>query len=201
MPERLSEWAHRKGVHHKTAYKWFVEGKMPVPSEKISDRLIMVYDPELEKAKKKYYIYARVSSHDQKNDLEGQVARILNWATSNGYGISGVVQEVASGMNERRKKLQGLLIDPQANIIVEHRDRFSRFGFDLIQKTLSSQGRTILVMDDAEIEDDIVRDATEILTSLCARIYGKRSAKNKLEKAVKELEKDEQSVSIVSDSS
>jgi len=74
-------------------------------------------------------IYARVSPADQKPDLDRQVARVTSWATSNGYSVDSVVTEVRSALNGKRRKFLGLLRDPQVTtIIVEHRDRFARFG-------------------------------------------------------------------------
>jgi putative resolvase len=82
-----------------------------------------------------------------------------------------------------------ILKDPTvSHIIVEHRDRLTRFGFDLIQSTLEASGRKVVVMNDAELSDDLVRDFVEIVTSMCARIYGKRSGKRKAERALKALD-------------
>ena len=75
-------------------------------------------------------------------------------------------------------------------IIVEHWERLCRFGFEYIEAALSARGARILVVDDgevmdnSEVEDDLVRDATEVMTSLCARLYGKRSARRRAERAV-----------------
>lgn len=64
-------------------------------------------------------------------------------------------------------------------IVVEHRDGFARFGVEYIEAALSAQDRMLVVVEEAELEDDLVRDMTELLTSLCARLYGRRAAKNK----------------------
>ncbi len=64
-------------------------------------------------------------------------------------------------------------------IVVEHRDRFARFGAEYVEVALSAQGRWPLVVDPAEVDDDLVRDVTEILTSLCTRLYGRLAAKNR----------------------
>lgn len=110
--------------------------------------------------------------------------RLLRYAADNHIYIDGVVEDIASGMNGNRRKLNKILSDPNANIIVEHRDRLTRFAFEAIESALKAQGRTIIVIDDTEIEDDLVRDMTEVLTSFCARIYGKRGAKNRARKAL-----------------
>ena len=100
--------------------------------------------------------------------------------------VDRVVTEVGSALNGRRKKFLSLLRDPDVStIVVEHRDRFARFAVDYIEAALSAQGRTLLVVDDAEVDDDLVRDMTEILTSFCARLYGKRAAANRARRMMK----------------
>ena len=131
-------------------------------------------------------VYARVSSHDQSEGLAAQIARVTVWATANGHSVDEVVSEIGSGLNGRRPKFKRLLSDPSVSkIIVEHRDRYCRFGAEYIEAALSAQGREVVVADDAEVDDDLVRDVTEVLTSLCARLYGKRSAKARAARAVR----------------
>ena len=99
--------------------------------------------------------------------------------------VSRVVTEVGSALNGRRKKFLGLLRDPSVTtIVVEHRDGFARFGSEYVEAALSAAGRRLLVVDPAEVDDDLVRDVTEILTSLCARLYGRRAAANRARRAV-----------------
>lgn len=61
-------------------------------------------------------------------------------------------------------------------MVVEHRDRLMRFGFEYVEAALAAQGRAVMVMESSEVQDDLVRDVTEVLTSLCARLYGRSSA-------------------------
>jgi putative resolvase len=96
-----------------------------------------------------------------------------------------VVTEIGSGMNGHRRKLTRILSDPAVSVlVVEHRDRLTRFGFEHLSASLSACGRRIVVLDEAETSDDLVRDVTEVLTSLCARLYGRRSASRRAAKAV-----------------
>jgi putative resolvase len=130
-------------------------------------------------------VYARVSWHDERPDLDRQVARLTDWATSNGYVIGEVVTEVGSGLNGKRPKLRRVLSDPSASVVVvEHRDRLARFGVDHLDAALSAQGRRVLVTDRGETADDLVRDMIEVLTSMCARLYGRRGARNGAMRAV-----------------
>jgi predicted site-specific integrase-resolvase len=130
-------------------------------------------------------VYARVSSANQKADLDRQIARVVAWATEHGYCVDQVVSEVGSALNGHRRKFVALLRDRTVTtILVEHRDRFCRFGSDYVEAALAAQGRLLVVVDPAEVDDDLVSDATELLTSLCARLYGKRSAANRAKRAV-----------------
>jgi predicted site-specific integrase-resolvase len=102
--------------------------------------------------------------------------------------ITDMVKEIASGMHGHRKGLSRLLSDPRATIVlVEHRDRLARFGFEYIEAALAAQGRRIIVIDSEDVNDDIVRDLHEVIVSMCARLYGKRSAKHRAEKALRAL--------------
>jgi putative resolvase len=131
-------------------------------------------------------LYARVSSHDQKPDLDRQVARLAAWAAQSGQAVARVEAEVGSGMNGARSRVRRLLADPRVRtVVVEHRDRLGRMNTELVEAALSAHGRRLVVLDPAGTEDDLVRDMTEILTSFCARLYGRRSARNRAEKALR----------------
>jgi predicted site-specific integrase-resolvase len=88
-------------------------------------------------------------------------------------------------LNGHRRKFLTLLRDPAVGrIVVERRDRFCRFGAEYVEAALASQGRELVVVDTAEVDDDRVRDMTEVLTSMCARLYGKRAAANRARRAL-----------------
>lgn len=130
-------------------------------------------------------MYARVSSSDQREDLERQAGRLAAWATGQGLGVSVTVAEVGSGLNGSRGKLERLLADQSVEtIVVEHRERFARFGVEYVEAALAAQGRRLLVVEEREVDDDLVREITEVLTSMCARLYGRRSAKRRAERAL-----------------
>ena len=130
-------------------------------------------------------VYARVSSGDQKEDLDRQVGRVVEWATQRGYRPDEVVKEIGSGLNGNRRWLRRVIADPTVKVIVaEHRERLCRFGFEYLEAALAGRGARIVVMDQDEVEDDLVRDVTEVMTSLCARLYGRRSAKRRAERAL-----------------
>ncbi|WP_406841031.1 IS607 family transposase [Streptomyces sp. AHU1] len=181
---KLSEWAARNGVHYQTAWTWAKEGRMPVPVRQTPSGTWLVDEPAPE-VSGRVVAYCRVSSADQKSDLDRQVARVVQGATGLGLPIAEVVTEVGSGLNGRRRKLHRLLSDPGAAVIVvEHRERLARFGVEHLEAALSASGRRLVVLDPTETADDLVRDITEVLTSMCARLYGRRAAKNRAARAI-----------------
>lgn len=188
----LKEWAAATGVSYVTARRQYAAGTLPVPTYRLG-RLIMIGEPLTGTAPDagQVVVYARVSSADQKPDLDRQVARVTVWATGRKLGVDRVVTEVGSALNGHRKKFLALLRDPAVTtIVVEHRDRFARFGAEYVEAALTAQGRRLLVVDPAEVDDDLVRDVTEILTSLCARLYGRRAAANRARRAVEAATED-----------
>ncbi|HVB52181.1 MAG TPA: recombinase family protein, partial [Acidimicrobiales bacterium] len=114
----LGEWAKVQGIHPQTAYRWFREGTLPVSARKMG-RLILVGDLETPIPRAGITaVYARVSSGDQRADLDRQVARVSIWATSQGHSIDRVVIEVGSGLNGKRRKFLALLGDPSVTTVV-----------------------------------------------------------------------------------
>jgi putative resolvase len=182
---KLAEWARVNRVHPQTAYRWFRQGTMPVPARRLPSGTILVDGPEGPSGGR-VVLYARVSAHDQRADLDRQVARLTAWATGQSVAVAEVVTEVGSGLNGKRPKLKRLLADPQATVIVvEHRDRLARYGVEHLEAALSAQGRRLVVVDPGESgDDDLVRDMIEVLTSFCARLYGRRGARNRAMRAV-----------------
>lgn len=145
-----------------------------------------VEDPE---PPKRTVLYARVSSYDQKGDLARQIARMSEWAAASGVKVDGIVKEVGSGLNGKRKELGRLLaVSLVGMIVVEHRDRLARFGVGYLERALGGAGRKIMVLDDKEVEDDLVRDMIDLMTCFSARFYGKRSARNRARKAMEALQ-------------
>ena len=181
---KLSEWAERNGVHYQTAWRWARDGKMPVPVTRTPTGLWLVHEPE-PAPPGRTVVYCRVSSADQKPDLDRQVARVAQAATDQGMPVAEVVTEVGSGLNGGRRKLHRLLADVDvAVIVVEHRDRIARFGVEHLESALTATGRRLVVLDPDETDDDLVWDMIEVLTSMCARLYGKRSARRRAARAV-----------------
>ncbi len=181
---KLTDWARQAGVHPKTARRWFHQGVLPVPARQLITGTILV-EPPPEANGAGAALYARVSSWDQKADLDRQLGRLRAWAARAGLAVVRTEAEVGSGLTGGRRRLMRLLADPAiSTIVVEHRDRLARFGVEYLDAALRAQGRRVVVTDPGETTDDLVRDMVDVVTAFCARLYGRRSARNRALRAV-----------------
>ncbi len=181
---KLSDWARQNGITYKTAWKWWKAGKLPVPARQMPTGTILVEAGEPRGTG--VVLYARVSSADQKADLDRQVARLATFAAENGMRVAKVVAEQGSGTDGQREGLLGVLRSPEyAVVVVEHRDRLARFGSEYIEAALAAMGRRLVVVDPEEVKDDLAQDVMDVLTTMCAGLYGRRSARQRAEKALK----------------
>ena len=177
---RLSQWAADHGMHRMTAWRHYNAGTLPpeLQPKKIGNIIYVLSNPGAKLGRA--VGYARVSSAEQEPHLENQTNRLWAHAGQNGILLDEVISEVASGLNDRRPKLRKLLGDPSVHtIIVEHRERLARFGVGMVESMLQARGGSLIVIDDPEVPDDLIRDMREILTCFCARLYGKGSAANR----------------------
>lgn len=182
---KLSEWAKKQGVAYITAWRWYKAGKLPVRAEQMPSGTIIVYEDEPLLDEETVIIYARVSSHDQKEDLQRQVNRLRQYASAKGWKVAEVVQEIGSGINGRRKKLLKILADSKARtILVEHTDRLARFGVEYIEACLKAQNRKLVIVEQSGPDIDIWHDFSDVVTFMCTRIYGKQGAKNYAKRAI-----------------
>jgi putative resolvase len=184
--KKLSDWAKENGVHYRTAMVWMHEGRLPVPVVRTpGGHYRVVENMAVPLTSGKSVIYGRVSSHDQKSDLARQMERLRTFASGLGLQDVDAVEELGSGLNGRRPKLLKLLADPSiTRIVVEHRDRLARFGVEYIEAALEAQGRTLVVAEAGEQKLDLVQDFIDVVTCMCARIYGRRAASNRAKKAL-----------------
>jgi len=186
---KLSQYAKQQGISYRTAFRWWQAGQ--IKGYQAPSGTIIVTEGETEHSRpEKVAIYARVSSAEHKENLERQAERLSQYCTVRGYQVAQVVKEIASGVNDSRPKLLSLLKDTSiTRIVVEHKDRLTRFGFRYIETLLETQGRTLEVVNAAENDkEDLIQDLASIVYSLCARLYGQRRAKRKTERLVQELQ-------------
>lgn len=187
---KLSQYAEQKGIHYRTAWNRFKQGK--IEGAYMDDTgHIVVPDPE-EELRQKAALYARVSTHDQRDDLKRQEARLKEFASSRGLEIVHSVTEIGSGVNGQRAKLIKLLNTPDWGVlVVEHRDRLTRVGFGWFEHLLALLGKDLIVVDtSADSDEGKMEDIFSILHSYVASEYGKRGAKRRVEKALRVLDGD-----------
>jgi predicted site-specific integrase-resolvase len=189
---KLCNYAKNHSVTYRTAWNRFNAGKIP-NSFKNKDGQILIEvlnDKNIDWTK--VAIYARVSSNKNKTNLDEQAKRLTQYATAKGYQIVEVIKEVGSGVNDNRKRLNKLLESENwGTLIVEHKDRLTRFGFNYIEILLNKEGRKIEVVNLAEDEkSDLMQDLVSVIYSFSAKMYGLRRSKRKTEEIIKCLEKD-----------
>lgn len=190
---KLIDYARLQGISYRTAWRWYKAGK--IQGQQMDTGTILVTEPLPMKelpATAKVAVYTRVSSSENKSNLDSQAERLVAYCTVRGYQVSQVVKEIGSGVNDNRPKFLALLADPSIRrIVIEHKDRGTRFGFRYIETLLKTYGREIEVVNRAENStEDLLADLTSIIYSFCARLYGQRRAKRKTEKIVQELEQE-----------
>ncbi len=191
---KLSEYAKRHGVTYRTVWNKFKEGKLPNGyKDEFGNILVKVENPKGNlKLSKKVAIYTRISSNENKSNLESQTNRLKEFAIAKGYTITHIVKEIGSGVNDNRKKLLKLLQKNDYGILlVEHKDRLTRFGFAYIKTLLEDKGIKVEVVNEAEDEtSDLMQDLISIIYSFSARMYGLRRSKRKTEKIIKCLQEE-----------
>jgi putative resolvase len=182
---KLAEWAREQGVSYRSALNWFHAGTLPVPARQLPTGTILVDPPA--NADGRAVAYCRVSSADQRADLERQAGRVAEECGARGITLAATVTEIGSGLHENRVKLRKLLADSTVTtIVVEHPDRLALFGVEYLEAALAATGRRIIVLNPNEVTDDLVRrDMVDVLTSMCARLYGRRSARQRADAAIK----------------
>ena len=190
---KLSQYAKKVGVIYRTAFRWWQNGQ--IKGYQLPSGTIVVTEGEEHSAKQneQVAIYARVSSHEHRANLERQAERLEDSCAAKGYQVSKIVKEIGSGVNDNRAKFLALLEDQRmTTIVVEHKDRATRFGFRYLETLLRSQGRTFEVVNLSENNrEDLLADLVSIVYSFAARLYGQRRAKCKTETMVKQLQEAE----------
>jgi putative resolvase len=186
---KLSQYAKQQGISYSTALRWWHQGVIR-GYQAPSGTIIVEAETKPPAPEERVAIYARVSSAEHKENLERQVERLVQYCTVRGYQVAQITKEIASGVNESRPKLLTLLKDRQTTrIVVEHKDRLTRFGFRYLETLLELQGRTIEVVNVAENDqEDLIADLVAIVYSFTARLYGQRRAKRKTERILQELQ-------------
>lgn len=178
--KKLSEYAKENSVTYRTAWNRFKSDKIKGAFMDNTNHVLIPLFPETISATNAI-LYARVSNNDRKKELEYQLERIRNYSINNGYNIIDEVKEIASGMNDDRPKLNKILLRKDWDvIIVENKDRLTRFGFNYLNLLLKLNGKQIIVINNSnEDKQDLINDLVSIIYSFSTRLYGLRKRKNK----------------------
>lgn len=193
---KISQYAKENNVTIRTIWRWIEKGRLVI--ERTSTNRVFIVE-DLEEKPLSVAIYCRVSSSENKNNLETQKERLISYCNAKGWKVDKIVTEIGSGLNDTRPKLEKLLLDTTISVIVvEHKDRLARFGINYIQKLLEKDQRRIEIVNNVDSDkEELIQDFVSIITSYCARIYGNRGSKRKTEKLIKELEKDNEEKEVI----
>jgi len=184
----LSEYAEEHGIKYRAAWNRYKTGKIPGAFQDGFGKILI---PENSPGRPEYTVcYARVSSSENRKNLETQAERLCAFCAAKGWTVREVVKECASGLNDRRPKLERLLKNKEVTrIVIEHRDRLTRFGFNYIRLLKESQGcRIEIINESADDRDELMQDFVSLVTCFTARLYGLRRSRRKTEKLIQELE-------------
>lgn len=192
--EKLSDYAKRVGLKYQSVWKQYKQGRLP-QVEKINGSLFVPIESEKDSSQYNRAItYARVSSAQNKDNCETQSQRLYDFCTAHGWTVVRQVTEIGSGMNEDRKRLWSILHSDNWDIlVVEHKDRLTRFGFSFIEALIEEKGKELIVINQSQeknTEEELINDLVSIITSFCARIYGHRRSQRKTERIINQLKEE-----------
>lgn len=186
---KLSEYAKRNSISYQTAWVHFNKGLIP-NARQLPSGTVVIDDIEQQLKPEYVVVYARVSSSENKSNLESQADRLQKFCEAKGWIVNEVVKECASGLNDNRPKLSKILTERKATkLVIEHKDRLTRFGFNYIKLLLTDCD--IVIVNECETDQDLFEDFVSLVTSFCARIYGKRRTRRKTEQIISALERGE----------
>lgn len=178
---KLSAYAKQQGISYQTAWRMWKRGELP--AHQLPSGTVLVDVPPTPQAARprRVAVYGRVSSAENRQQLDRQAERMSAFCAAKGWQVAKVVKECGSGVNDQRPQFLALLADTSiSHIVVEHKDRCSRFGVAYIETLLHTQGRELVIVNEAEEgQDDLLQDFVAIITAFCARLYGRGRASRK----------------------
>lgn len=187
----LHDYARQHGIKYRAAWNRYKRGQIP---SAFKDEFGKILIPENTPGKPtKVVCYARVSSSENKKNLDTQAERLVTYANAKGLQVDAIIKEIGSGLNDKRPKLMKMLADVDiTHIIVEHKDRLTRFGFHYIEEWLKEKQVTLEVINMVDGDkEDLMQDFVSLVTSFVARLYGLRRSRRKTEILIEELKKTE----------
>ncbi|MBS5868765.1 MAG: IS607 family transposase [Fusobacterium periodonticum] len=192
---KASEYAKKMSLNVRTVYRYYHNGKIKGYQDKETGTIFILNpfknENNEDNLKNKVVLYARVSSSENKTNLESQLEKLRLFASAKGYQIVKEIKDIGSGLNDNRSKLNELFEKELNNfeiLLVEHKDRLTRFGFNYIDILLKSHNKKMEVINLVDNnKEELIQDFVSVITSFCARIYSQRISKRKVEKLIKEL--------------
>ena len=197
------DFAELLGVSVKTLQRWDRDGILKA-NRTPTDRRYYTYDQYLQfkgiktkNDRRDIVIYARVSTRNQKDDLQNQVDFLKLFCNAKGMIVNQCIEDFGSGLNYNRKKWNKLLDDVMGNriktIVITNKDRFLRFGYDWFEKFCEKFNTKIIIVKNETLspKEELVQDMIAILHEFSCRLYGLRKYKNQIkgdEEIVKELQ-------------
>ena len=190
----MNKYAIDHGIKYRAAWNRYKAGKIPGAFKDEFGKILIKED--IPDRPQKVACYARVSSSQNKDNLERQANRLIDYANASGFQVATLVKEVGSGLNDNRPRLTKLLNDIElTNIIVEHKDRLTRFGFNYIKNWMDSRQCTLIVINEVDTDkEDLMQDFVSLVISFVARLYGLRRSKRKTEELIKKLSNEDHSI-------
>ena len=185
---KLSVWAKQNGYSYRGAYNRYRRGDLKQAFTNETGQIMIPVEDE--RLPLETIIYARVSSAKQKKDLETQARRLVNFCMANGWVVSKIVKEVASGLSDNRPKLTKIIQQKNpVRLVVEHKDRLTRFGFNYLDILIKGEIKVVNLAENNK--EDLMQDLISVIRSMVARYYGQRRGKRKADQIIKGLTEDE----------
>lgn len=189
---KLSEYAKKHGLTYRGAWGHFKKGLI-TGAYQLPSGMIVIPDAYVPPHTQDYTVtYARVSSSENKDNLNAQAERLGSFCAAKGWVVREDIREIGSGLNDARQKLLKMLEAGEASrIVIEHKDRLTRFGFSYIEACAKKFNCEIVIINETDSKkEDLVQDFVSVITSFCAKIYGQRRSKRKTETLIKELHRE-----------
>lgn len=185
---KLSKWAELNDYTYHGAFIAYQRGGIPGAFKSPSGSILVEIDEKVLDKPDYVVVYSRVSSSENRSNLDSQADRVSAFCNAKGWVVEQVIKECASGLNDNRPKLLKILNESRVTkIVVEHKDRLTRFGFNYIKTLFPGEIIVINKTNETNSENELMQDFVSLVTSFCARLYGRRRTKRKTEELIKKL--------------
>lgn len=192
---KLKDWAVQHGYSYMGAYKAYRAGRIAGAFQQGERGAVLVPVADntetdtRDNTSPTVFTYSRVSSAKQKSDLDRQKQRLNEFCFNKGLSIAYAYTEVASGLNDNRRELFRLIDkvkkQPSSILVIEHKDRLTRFGYNYLKRLFTELNCQIIVVNTTQTdEQDLVADLSSVIYSFCAKLYAKRKAANKVKQVM-----------------